>query len=155
MSYSTQTVPCVHISTHFTALFLIISWKERLHSGKTSKCLALHVHVKRDFEKQGGEHRERASRTENYDPEKSHRHPCWRVRKKWVQETGIVLEHDSVNLQRVDNEILGHTGRRDDDSSLCKKQTHGPYTHYREQRTAWLLSARSQVVLGVCISSVS
>lgn len=44
---------------------------------------------------------------------------------------------------------------RDDDSSLCKKQTHGPYTHYREQRTAWLLSARSQVILGVCISSVS
>lgn len=135
-------MPCLHISTHFMAWFLIISWKKRLHSGETLKRLSLHVNIKRDSEKWGGEHQghrwcpqdipsrmKRTSRTQNYDPEKSHRHSCWKVRKKHEYRKRVVLEHDSVNLRRVDNEILGRTGRQEMMRALWVRRKYTEHTH--------------------------
>lgn len=122
-------VPCLHISTPFMALFLIISWRKRLHSGETLKCLSLHVNIKRDSEKWGGEHREpQEHRTmiqrnhidilvEKWERNMStENRSCFRT---WLSKPSASRQWDPRSYRET----------RDDESSLCKTQIHGAYTH--------------------------
>lgn len=52
-------------------------------------------------------------------------------KKIWVQETGIVFKHDSVNLWWLDHEILGCTGRQEMTRALCVRSECMEHTHIR------------------------